>query len=438
MQRKTVAVVGATGELGRQVIKYLLQNSDFQVKALVRRKVDDLDYPSVNVLVVDFNDVEVLASHLSDVYSVVCTLQGLEDVIVDLQGRVFLAALKAKVVRFIPSDFAINFDRIPVGQNRNFDIRRRFHSLVSKYVKEYCAGDYYIQTTSIMQGAFMELVMNPEFSIDWQEGICKFIGQESTVADFTTIPNTAEYTAYCATDPHKTPRILGIAGDQIAARVSGREIKPRRIMSVSTLSKVIPIVKFLAPGKKGEVMPIWQKMMYGLSMGSGLSSLPTLDNHFYNVKWTKVEEYMKQEYPKVAITEKQKSNSVALPLGQAKAIIARNNPNADITNIVLLFAGSTFVDSPGILAAVTGEDGKTSIVTEWINVDWLVADVGLALIVDTLVGEVRIEIVGVAVVKCAGLKAGGIFVIVVIFCERSASGFGTIMLGGEANGRGGA
>ena len=37
------------------------------------------------------------------------------------------AAVDAGVPRFIPSDFAIDFTKIPEGGNRNLDLRREFH-----------------------------------------------------------------------------------------------------------------------------------------------------------------------------------------------------------------------------------------------------------------------------------------------------------------------
>src|SRR5579875_3795549 len=80
-----------------------------------------------------------------NVSCVVSALQGLHDVIVDAQKILLDAAIEAGVRRFIPSDYSIDFTKLPSGNNHNFDLRREFH----KYLDE---AD--IKVTSIFNGAF--------------------------------------------------------------------------------------------------------------------------------------------------------------------------------------------------------------------------------------------------------------------------------------------
>jgi hypothetical protein len=57
---------------------------------------------------------------------VVSALSGLREVIVDAQTCLLQAAVEAGVPRFIPSDYAVDFTKLPYGTNRNLDWRQEF------------------------------------------------------------------------------------------------------------------------------------------------------------------------------------------------------------------------------------------------------------------------------------------------------------------------
>lgn len=57
---------------------------------------------------------------------VVSAVAGLRPVMIDFQMRLVDAAVAAGVPRFIPSDFSIDFCKIPSGDNRNLGIRKEF------------------------------------------------------------------------------------------------------------------------------------------------------------------------------------------------------------------------------------------------------------------------------------------------------------------------
>jgi hypothetical protein len=76
-------------------------------------------------------------------------------VIVGTQTALLDAAVAAGVPRFVPSDFSTNFTKLPVGENRNFDLRREFHNQLDVAP---------IAATAIFNGAFGEILapsMNP-------------------------------------------------------------------------------------------------------------------------------------------------------------------------------------------------------------------------------------------------------------------------------------
>jgi hypothetical protein len=70
-------------------------------------------------------NVLYLTETLEGASTVVSALQGLRDVILDGQGALLNAAVAAKVLRFIPSDFALDFAKTAPGSNRNLDLSTR-------------------------------------------------------------------------------------------------------------------------------------------------------------------------------------------------------------------------------------------------------------------------------------------------------------------------
>jgi hypothetical protein len=113
--------------------------------------------------------------------------------------------------------------------------------------------------------------------------------------DFTTMDNTAAFTASAALDP-STPRILRIAGDQVSAReltavvseVTGEKFRLFRAGGLGMLRTLIKVARTVAPGEK-EIFPAWQGMQYMRNMFDGRAKLEPLDNDRYpSLHWTTV------------------------------------------------------------------------------------------------------------------------------------------------------
>lgn len=153
MPKSFVAVAGATGQLG-QLIASNLRTRNVSVKALVRPNTDPsrlatLRSAGVTIVEADLNDVPALTRELTGATTVVSALNGLADVMLGSQKALLDAAVAANVRRFIPSDFSLDFTKTRPGSNRNLDLRREFHGMLDE------SG---IQWTSILNGAFMELL----------------------------------------------------------------------------------------------------------------------------------------------------------------------------------------------------------------------------------------------------------------------------------------
>ena len=198
----SVVLAGATGNLGGRIASALL-GQGATVRAIVRRgtapdKVARLQKLGVAVAEVDFASVVDVAKACSGATCVVSALAGLRDVIVDVQTVLLEAAVKASVPRFIPSDYSIDFTRLPVGQNRNLDLRREFHERLAKAP---------IAASSIFNGAFMDMLTGraPFILFKLKRVLCW--GNADQRMDFTTIDDTATFTAAAALDA-STPRRL--------------------------------------------------------------------------------------------------------------------------------------------------------------------------------------------------------------------------------------
>ena len=287
---KSIVLAGATGNLGGRIASALGERGAV-VKALVRRgasaeKAARLRELGASVVEVDFASAADLAQACAGAACVVSALAGLREVIVDAQTALLEGAVKASVPRFIPSDYSIDFTRLPAGQNRNLDLRREFHQRLDKAP---------IAATSIFNGAFMELLTGqaPFILFKWKRVLCW--GNAGQPLDFTTMDDTAAFTAAAALD-EATPRALHIAGDRVSARdlgtivseVTGKRFRVFRPGGLSMLAIMIRIARALSPSPKA-LYPPWQGMQYMHNMFSGLAHVERLDNDRYpGMRWTTV------------------------------------------------------------------------------------------------------------------------------------------------------
>ncbi len=294
MAKTTTVLAGATGDLGGRIAdRLLVRGADLRV--LVRRgsrrdRIADLRNRGAEVIEVDYNDVHALTEACAGGACVVSVLAGLREVIVDAQTVLLDAAVGAGVPRFIPSDFSIDFTRCADGHNRNLDLRREFHRRLDQAP---------LAATSIFNGGFMELLRGRAPLILYRIHRVLYWENADQLLDFTTIDNTAEFTAAAALDP-STPRFLRIAGDQISARglvdvvsdVTGMKFKLLRGGSLRRLAFLIGVFRKLFPGER-DLYPPWQGMQYFHDMFSGCARLEPLDNDRYpDIQWTTVKQVL--------------------------------------------------------------------------------------------------------------------------------------------------
>lgn len=285
----TILLAGATGDLGGRILKALLEQGA-DVRALVRPGTDagklaKLEQPGVTISQVDLSDVAGLTQACDGVSCVVSALQGLRDVIVDAQSALLDAALAAGVPRFIPSDFSSDYTQLPAGYNRNFDLRREFSAHLDTTAM---AG------TSILNGAFAELLTYNMPFLDLKKNSVGYWEDADWRVDFTTMDNTAAYTAAAALDP-STPRILRIASFQISANemaaaaeeVTSQKFAVIRMGSRDELAAYNRRERAAHPEGETEVYPGWQRGQYMHSMFS-VRNEPLDNDRYPAVAWTPV------------------------------------------------------------------------------------------------------------------------------------------------------
>lgn len=291
---KTIILAGVTGDLGGRIARSLLQRGA-NVRAIIRpgstvNKVKALQKQGMSIYEADFSNTPELTKACTGGACVVSALSGLREVILHAQTALLQAAVAAGVPRFIPSDYSIDFTKLPRGTNRNLDLRQEFQEQLDKAP---------IAATSILNGMFSDLLTGQAPLVMFPIKRVMYWGNPDQLLDFTTIQNTAEYTAAAALD-FSTPRYLRIAGDVLSARglqqsankATGKQFRLLRLGSLSLLDSLIKITRSVYP-KKEEVFPPWQGMQYLRNMLSGIPKLEPIDNDRYpDIKWTTVKDVL--------------------------------------------------------------------------------------------------------------------------------------------------
>lgn len=296
--RIPIVLAGATGALGARIAGHLVRLGG-EVRALVRPgtaagKLADVARLGASPVEVDLSDADRLREACADAAIVVSALSGLDEVIVTAQERLLDAAVAAGVPRFIPSDYAIDYTRLPAGGNRNLDLRRRFKDL---------AEGAPIALTSILNGAFADMLTGQIPIIRPELRRVLYWGDADQLLDFTTMDDAAAVTAAVALR-HDTPRFVKVAGDQVSARdlaavmseLTGSLYRPLKAGPVGMLPGLARLVRRFTPAS-GELYPAWQGIQYMHGMFSGLAKLSPLDNaQFPDIRWTSARDVLAGRY----------------------------------------------------------------------------------------------------------------------------------------------
>ena len=289
-----IVVAGSTGNLGKRIVKALSERGANTV-ALVRtgaaeEKINELKALGAAVEILDVTNVDQLVRACLGADCVLSAVAGLRDVILDGQKILLDAAVRAEVPRFIPSDFSTDFTKLPAGENRNFDLRREFHTVLDAAP---------IASTAIFNGAFAEILTYNIPVLDFKKKTVGYWSDPDHRLDFTTMDNTAAFTAAAALDP-TTPQALRIASFQVtpndlvkfASETFGTPWELVRMGTVEELRAQNKVARAASPEGENELYCRWQQGQYMQSMFS--TQHESLDNDRYpEVKWTRLEAVVK-------------------------------------------------------------------------------------------------------------------------------------------------
>jgi uncharacterized protein YbjT (DUF2867 family) len=290
----SVILFGSTGDLGSRVAKHL-HHLGGSVICVVRKgsaeRAKGLLQSHCKIIEADYESSQSLENACRGGSVVVSTVSGLEPVILDFQTRLIRAAVAAGVPRFIPSDFAVDYRQIPIGDNRNLNLLEQF--------RQSADGISGIEVTSILNGAFMDMLTGVAPFILYPINRILCWGDRNQKMDWTSIDDTALYTAYVALDK-STPRFLKIAGDELSAKdlaqtmteLTGKSYQILQPGGLTLFKGMIGMTKFLSPGA-GKKYPSWQGMQYMHSMYSGKSKFDHLDNQRYPMQFTNTKTYLR-------------------------------------------------------------------------------------------------------------------------------------------------
>eukprot|EP00835_Amoeboradix_gromovi_P005164 NODE_460_length_8176_cov_0.585737.p3 type:complete len:283 gc:universal NODE_460_length_8176_cov_0.585737:539-1387(+) len=200
MTFSTIAVLGATGTLGKPVTTALI-NKGFKVKIFTRDAEKSKKEFSVKAeyVTVDYKSKDGLIRELKGIDVVVSTLGGpaFND-----QFLVLEAAKEAGVKRFYPSEF---------GAEINDSVKSVLFEPKLKLREALKASG--IEWTIIENGLFLEYLYSPFIGFDHAKHTATLVGTKDTTISFTDLRSIGEFVAESINNPKSKNAKVQVAGD---------------------------------------------------------------------------------------------------------------------------------------------------------------------------------------------------------------------------------
>lgn len=278
---QTVLLAGATGMLGSQIARHLLEQPEARIRLLVRgvdagkrAALDTLLGRGAETVEGDLADLASLDRATRGVDVIVSAVQGGPDVIIDGQVALAEAGRRNGVRRILPSDFALDLFKATPGEHMMFDLRRTADERIAATGLEH---------VHILQGGFMEM-FKPGAGVIGGDGVVRFWGDGTQPIEVTSVEDTARMTARVALDRSVASGKFAFAGDrvsildavQVIEAQAGRRFERRSNGSEAGLRAA------LAVAQKDTSDPFKAVMLaYQLYMLTGQTALSDLQNDRY-------------------------------------------------------------------------------------------------------------------------------------------------------------
>ncbi|KAI9146919.1 Bifunctional pinoresinol-lariciresinol reductase [Paramyrothecium foliicola] len=193
---KNVAIVGASGNVGTQVLHAIIAQGGFNVTILVRKQLTET-IPEVTVKVVDFDSIDSLTE----------ALQG-QDAVVDasstpdssLSMRLIDAAVACGVYRFLPSEFSSDPDNVLARALPPFQGKAQVYDYIRKLGEE-----KKITWTAVTNNAFLDWGLRTGFvNIDLVNKKATLLNGGKTTIQWTLLSSVGKAVASILTKPQET------------------------------------------------------------------------------------------------------------------------------------------------------------------------------------------------------------------------------------------
>lgn len=275
---QNILLVGATGMLGSQVARQLLDQPDARIRLLLRSSNDASKKDALKPM--PDRGAEFVEGDLADLASldratqgidvIVSAVQGGPDVIVDGQVALAEAGKRNGVRRILPSDYGLDLFKASPGEHAAFDARREADERIA------AIG---LEQVNVLQGGFMQLFTPGMGAIDLDKGTIGFFGDGNSLVEVTSVEDTARMIARVALDRRVPAGKFAFAGDRISFRQAGEIVAAqtgRALKAASFGSETDLRAAMAAADPQKRVM-----LAYLLYMTNGQTALSHLQNDRY-------------------------------------------------------------------------------------------------------------------------------------------------------------
>ena len=191
---KSVAVAGASGNLGPSIVEGLLK-AGFSVTALTRLDSTSKQAAGVKVAPVDYASVESLTAALKGHDAVVSTL----NTAVSDQKPLIDAAIAAGVQRFLPSEFGSDTLNENVRKSPPFVEKAKIASYLEEKAK---AGK--ITYSLVITGPFLDWCLDLQLFANWKGGVTDVFDGGDREVSTTLLPDIGKAVAGVLKHPAET------------------------------------------------------------------------------------------------------------------------------------------------------------------------------------------------------------------------------------------
>ncbi|KAL9066354.1 MAG: hypothetical protein Q9157_007175 [Trypethelium eluteriae] len=276
---KSVAVAGATGNLGPSIVTQLVE-AGFTVTTLTRLDSKSAPPSGTKAIPVDYTSVASLTAALQGQDAVVSALS---PAVAD-QIPLIDAAIAAGVKRFLPSEFGCDTLNANAAKLPVFGRKVQVHDYLAEKAK-----DGKVTYTLMMTGAFLDWALGTTLIVDLKGGVTSVYDGGDRESSMTTLPDIGRAVAGVLKHPKETEnravytqsasvtqnRVLAIAN-----KVAGKKYETKPASTVEVEKDAHERVK---KGDMSAMYDFLRRALWGEGFGSS-KDRSELDNDLVGVK----------------------------------------------------------------------------------------------------------------------------------------------------------